>query len=255
MPDCKILIADDERLARHAIKLQLGHADGITIVAECSDGKEALEAIEAYRPDIIFLDIQMPYLTGLAVLEMLSDGYAPFVIFVTAYDTYALQAFDHDAIDYLVKPFTEARFQKAFEKAYRMWSAVHYGKRKDLQSLQELKTIITTLSLEANRSTISIKDGSKVYIVSLEEVSHIEAAGNYAAFFTGTKKYLHKETLQALEEQLPSTFARIHKSAIVNTAFIKELYSLLNGDYLVKLKSGQELKLSRNYKDRIAHLF
>jgi two-component system LytT family response regulator len=122
MPDCKILIADDETLAREAIKLQLRHAVGIGIVAECSDGKETLAAITTHQPDIIFLDIQMPYLTGLAVLEQLEERYCPVVIFVTAYDSYALQAFEHDAIDYLVKPFTEARFQKAFQKAYKTWA-------------------------------------------------------------------------------------------------------------------------------------
>lgn len=254
MPDCKILIADDEKLAREALKLQLEHVEGVQIVAECRDGNETLAAITEQKPDIIFLDIQMPYLSGLAVLDQLKERYSPFVIFVTAYDTYALQAFEHDAVDYLLKPFTEARFQKAFGKAYKFWCALTEGNQFSHHSLQQLKKVIRELSLEDANSTLSIKDGSKVYIVQLQEVSHIEAAGNYATFFTPSRKYIHKETLQALEEKLPSAFSRIHKSVIVNTVFIKEFYSLLNGDFIVKLKTGHELRLSRNYKDRLAHL-
>jgi two-component system LytT family response regulator len=255
MPDCKILIADDEMLAREAIKLQLRQAEGIVIVAECSDGKETLAAITAHQPDIIFLDIQMPYLTGLGVLEQLEGPYCPVVIFVTAYDSYALQAFEHDAIDYLVKPFTEARFQKAFQKAYKTWGSFLQAQNPAFHSWQEFKKAISHFSLKETQSTISIKDGSKVYIIPLEELSYIEASGNYTTFFTPERKYLHKETLQNLEEKLPASFARIHKSVIVNTAFIKEFHSLLNGDFIVKLKTGHELRLSRNYKDRIAHLF
>lgn len=254
MHNCKILIADDEKLAREAVKLQLQKKEDVSIVAECSDGKETLKAIKEHKPDIIFLDIQMPYLTGLDVLEKLSGDYSPYVIFVTAYDNYALKAFDHDAVDYLVKPFNEERFQRAFQKAYNQWKASN-AETPQINSLAEIKRIISALSTEETRSTISIKDGGKTYLVQLNEVSHIEAAGNYAMFVTKEKKYLHKEVLQTLEENLPSSFIRIHKSYIVNTSFIKEFHSLFNGDYIVKLKTGHDLKLSRNYKDRVAHLF
>ncbi|HVK96199.1 MAG TPA: response regulator [Flavisolibacter sp.] len=254
MHNCKILIADDEKLAREAVKLQLQKIDNISIVAECRDGKETLNAIKEHKPDIIFLDIQMPYITGLDVMEKLGAAYSPYVIFVTAYDTYAIKAFECDAVDYLVKPFNEKRFQKAFHKAFNQWKA-SAAEPPQMNSLTEIKRIIDSLSAEEIKSTISIKDGGKIYLVHLDDVSHIEAAGNYVMVVTKEKKYLHKEVLQTLEEKLPSSFVRIHKSYIVNTPFIKEFQSLFNGDYIVKLKTGQELKLSRNYRDRIAHLF
>lgn len=255
MPECKILIADDEKLAREAIKLSLMQVEGIRIVAECSNGKETLAAITEHKPDMLFLDVQMPYLTGFDVLHKLDDRYSPVVIFVTAYDNYALQAFEHDTVDYLVKPFTDARFQQAFRKAYKRWHLLSNQLDPARLSLEALQQQIRRLSLEKDKPTISVRSGSKVYILPLEEVSHIEAAGNYTVFFTQGKKHLHKETLQALEERLPLSFSRIHKSVIVNTAFISELHSLLNGDFLVTLKSGHEVKLSRNYRERIAHLF
>jgi two-component system, LytTR family, response regulator len=254
MRNCKILIADDEKLAREALKLELQKMENVSIVAECSDGKETLHAIKEHHPDVIFLDIQMPYLTGLDVLEQLTGVYSPYVIFVTAYDTYALKAFECDAIDYLVKPFNQERFQKAFQKAYNQWKLSN-TLVPQASSLADMKRIISLLSPDETQPTISIKDGAKTYLVHLAEVSHIEAAGNYSMFITKEKKYLHKETLQTLEEQLPSTFVRIHKSSIVNTLYIKEFNSLFNGDYVVKLKTGHELKLSRNYRERLAHLF
>lgn len=122
MPDCKILIADDEKLAREAIKLQLQNIPDLQIL-ESADGKQAIDCIIGYEPDIVFLDIQMPLLNGLEVLEKLPQTYQPFIIIVTAYDMYALQAFDNDAIDYLLKPFTDQRFAKAFKKAHQMWKS------------------------------------------------------------------------------------------------------------------------------------
>jgi two-component system LytT family response regulator len=252
MPDCKVLIADDEKLAREALKLHLQEVPDVAVIAECSNGKEALEAIVSRRPDLVFLDIQMPYLSGLEILEKLGEHYAPAVIFVTAFDSYAVQAFEHEAVDYLVKPFTEERFKKALQKALR---TLHNPHTNDTTALEEMKRMVQHLSALRGKTTISIRDGSKVYLVSTKDISHIEAAGNYASFFTHERKYLHKETLQMLEADLPPSFVRIHKSVIVNTEFIKELHSQYNGDYLVKLTTGHELRLSRNFRGRLAHLF
>ncbi|HEX8334820.1 MAG TPA: LytTR family transcriptional regulator DNA-binding domain-containing protein [Segetibacter sp.] len=254
MPKCKILIADDEKLARQAVKLQLKDNADIEIVAECSNGKETLKELVEKRPDIIFLDVQMPYLTGIEVLDQLEENYTPAVIFVTAFDNYALSAFENNAIDYLVKPFTNERFQKALQKAYKHWKQTVSSNSEPYSTIPDLKKALKKLYEEDVPSTISIKDGTKIYIVHLEEVSYIESAGNYAMFYTKERKYLHKETLQTLEESLPSTFIRVHKSVIVNTAYIKELHSLMNGDYIIKLKDGKEIKLSRNYRSRLSHL-
>lgn len=255
MRKCKILIADDEKLAREAIKLQLKTVGEVAeVVAECIDGREAATAINKHQPDIVFLDIQMPYLTGLEVVHQFRDDYSPYVIFVTAYDTYALQAFESNAVDYLVKPFTEQRFLKAFQKAYKVWKASSNQEEIPVQSWEQIKQLLKSLTSEETKTTLPVKSGSKTFVVCLDEIIYIESAGNYTLLITPEKKYLHKETLQNLEETLPSSFARIHKSVIVNTSCIKEFHSLLSGDYIVKLKTGQELKLSRNYRNRLAHL-
>jgi two-component system LytT family response regulator len=253
MPECSILIADDESLARKAIKLQLANYPDIQIVAECATGEQTLLQILALKPDIIFLDIQMPGLTGLQVLSQLPDTYQPFIIFATAYDTYALQAFEHDAVDYLLKPFTDERFHKAFQKAYTLWKQRQSETFQYKGGADRLRLILDRISsLTGQPITITVKDGSKIHLVSSEEVFFIESSGNYATIVTKDRKYLHKETLTALEEKLSSVgFVRIHKSCIVNKSYIKELHSHFNGDYTVVLKTGQQLKLSRNYRDQL----
>jgi two-component system, LytTR family, response regulator len=249
----KILIADDEKLAREAIKLQLQKKPEVEVVAECTNGKEALQKIKELKPDILFLDIQMPYLSGIEVLDQLDIDYSPSIIIVTAYDKYAIKAFENDAIDYLVKPYTDERFEKAFQKAYKK-SKSSTEQKAASSTIEDLKKIFKDFGTADEIATISVKEGTKITLVPVHEIIYLEAAGNYVTIFNNSKKYLHKETLQSLEEKLPTVFARVHKSTIVNTSFIAELHSLYNGDYLIKLKNGQELRLSRNYKSRIAHL-
>jgi two-component system, LytTR family, response regulator len=253
MQICKILIADDEKLAREAIKLQLQKIHDVEVVAECTNGKEALEKIKELKPDILFLDIQMPYLSGIEVLDQLDFNYSPAIIIVSAYDKYAIKAFENDAIDYLVKPYTDERFEKAFKKAYKL-SKLSTEQKSTSSTIEDLKTLLKDFGTINEIVTISVKEGTKITLVLVDEIIYLEAAGNYVTIFTDTKKYLHKETLQSLEEKLPSLFVRVHKSTIVNTSYIAELHSLYNGDYLIKLKNGKEVRLSRNYKSRIAHL-
>jgi two-component system LytT family response regulator len=252
MPDCKILIADDEQLAREAIKLQLRNIPDLRIF-ESADGKQAIESIAINRPDIVFLDIQMPVFNGLEVLRSLPENYQPFIIFVTAYDMYALQAFENDAIDYLLKPFTDQRFAKAFNKALLMWkskSAEQFTTGSNL--LMRLSGVLSQLENVSPRSTLTIRDGSKIVILQLQNIMYIEAGGDYLSVFTAEKKYLHKDTLANMEAFLPaSRFVRIHKSTIVNCAFIKELHSHFNGDYSVILYNKQALRLSRNYREKL----
>lgn len=252
MPDCKILIADDEKLAREAIKLQLKNVPNLQIV-EATDGKQAIDRIVAHKPDIVFLDVQMPLLNGLEVLEALPQMYQPFIIIVTAYDMYALQAFENDAIDYLLKPFTDQRFAKAFTKAFQMWqSKSDLILSSDTNLSGRLKQVLALLENSSPQTTITIKDGAKIFVLHLDDIIYIEAGGDYLSVFTKERKYLHKETLANLETNLPaSRFVRIHKSTIVNCAYIKELHSHFNGDYSVLLKNGQALRLSRNYRERL----
>ncbi|HZF66257.1 MAG TPA: LytTR family DNA-binding domain-containing protein [Chitinophagaceae bacterium] len=255
MPECTVLIADDEMLAREAIKLQLQHIPDLQIF-ESANGKQAIDKIIEHKPDIVFLDIQMPLLNGLEVLKQLPEAYQPFIIIVTAFDMYALQAFDNDAIDYLLKPFTDQRFAKAFNKAFQMWqSKTSFTVSPDLNLPTRLKKLLAQLENTSLQSTITIKDGSKIFVVPLSDIMYIETDGDYLSVYTEEKKYLHKETLAKLGNSLPSNgFVRIHKSTIVNTSYIKELHSHFNGDYSVVLKNGKELRLSRNFREKLIHI-
>lgn len=252
MQTCKILIADDEKLAREAIKLQLAGRENTEVVAECADGAEALQKIKEHLPSIIFLDIQMPSFSGFEVLEALPADYLPFLIIVTAHDHYALKAYEHDALDYLVKPFTDERFTRAYQKAYRQWQLNTMPvDTANTRSLTE-RMLKAVEQNNPYKSRIVVKDGIRLFVVSCEEIIFIEAKGDYTAIHTKEKKYLHNESLNKLEESLePSSFRRIHRSSIVNIHFIKELSSHYNGDYTVLLNTGQTLKLSRNYRKQL----
>jgi two-component system, LytTR family, response regulator len=249
----KALIADDEKLSREAVKLQLKNMTEVVTFAESSDGKETLDKIRELRPDIIFLDIQMPFLNGLEALEQMPKDYSPAVIIISAFDSYALQAFENAAIDYLVKPFTDERFKKAVEKALRVCKS-SASNNNDRTAFTGLKEIIKSLFADQETATISIKDGPKISLLKLNEITHFEATENYVTVFTTGKKFLHKETIHSLEQNLPSYFVRIHKSSIVNTSYISEFHSLFNGDYLIRLKTGKDLRMSRNYRQNVQHL-
>jgi two-component system, LytTR family, response regulator len=254
MSKYSVLIADDEKLSREAVKLQLKNHEQFEIVAECKNGRETLTQIVEQKPDIIFLDIQMPYMTGLEVLKQLEHEYSPAIIIISAYDNYALKAFEIDAIDYLVKPFTDDRFQKALDKALKSRNRGHDQLLSDKNSLVELQHLMKKMLQDEQTAALSIKDNTKISVVQTSDIIYIEAAGNYVTVFTTNKKYLHKDTLQSLEENLPSFFIRIHKSVIVNSTHIMEFHSLFNGDYLVKLNTGHEVRLSRNYRKNVEHL-
>ncbi|MBA2406717.1 MAG: response regulator [Chitinophagales bacterium] len=249
-----VLIADDEKLSREAVKLQLQVSNGFDIVAECKNGREALMQIVQLKPDIIFLDIQMPYLNGLEVLDKLEDEYFPVIIIISAYDNYALKAFESDAIDYLVKPFTDERFKKSLDKAKRLCKDASHQFKPTNSSIAQLTEMIKRVFYDEQEIVLSIKDNAKISVVQSSDILYIESAGNYVSVFIHGKKFLHKETLQSLEDRLPTSFLRIHKSVIVNSTYITELHSLYNGDYIIKLKTGQELRLSRNYRKNIQHL-
>jgi two-component system LytT family response regulator len=244
----KTIIVDDVELARAQIKFLLDDPE-IEIVAECENGREAIETIRDLKSDLIFLDVQMPKIGGFDVIETIGVKEMPTVIFVTAYDEFALRAFDVNAIDYLLKPFDEERLAKAIARAKReikreMSSSDIEEKLRKL--LKEVKTEPQYLR------RIPVKSARGTTLVLTEEIDWITTAGHYLELHTRSKTHLIREKLSQLETRLdPKFFVRIHRSTIVNLDRIKSFHPLFNGDQLIILKDGQELNLSRTYYDKL----
>jgi two-component system, LytTR family, response regulator len=244
----RTLIVDDEPLACDRIRMLLDGEPELEIVAECRNGNDALRAIERLNPDLVFLDIQMPELTGFEVLERLNPARIPVVVFVTAYDQYALKAFEVSALDYLLKPFDRERFQRALDRARaeldrRKSGAVNEKVLKLLLELRRGKKCVDRLI---------VRTGGRVLFLRIDEIDWIEAAGNYVRLHAGKEEYLYRETMTKLEEQLnPDRFARVHRSTIVNIERIKELQPWFRGDYMILLRDNSKLLLSRTYRGRL----
>ncbi|MGB1262056.1 MAG: LytR/AlgR family response regulator transcription factor [Cognaticolwellia sp.] len=241
----KVLIADDEPLARESIKLLLAEQTDIAEVIEAEDGNQALLKSQQHQPELIFLDIQMPGQIGIKVAEQLPKNCV--VIFVTAYDEYAVLAFELNAVDYLLKPFDDARFFQALERARKKILGYEFIDYKKVgQLIQHLKD-----EQEVRyKNRLIIKDPGRIRLIDVEQVNYITGAGNYAELhlLDGTS-ILHRETLTALEQQLdPEVFVRIHRSSIVRSCSVSELKPNENGDYTVILKNKAQLTLSRRNK-------
>ena len=242
----RVIIVDDEPLAREGIRGFLSEESNVEIVAECSSGIQALEAIEAESPDLVFLDIQMPELDGFGVLEALEPDETPAVIFITAHDEYALRAFDVFALDYLLKPLERSRFARAMERARLQLSGDGLG---DLR--KRLSGLIG--DLEGQRSApldrLVVKSRGRVHLLKAAEIDWIEADGNYARLHVGEDDYLVRETMTGLERRLDvAQFVRIHRSTIVNLDQIKEIQPWFKGELMVILTDGEQLPLSRKYR-------
>lgn len=259
------LIVDDEELARDVITHMLVKHPSIKVTGECSNGIAALEAIKAESPNIVFLDIKMPGLDGVKLVESIPSHLMPILVFVTAYDQYALKAFELNAIDYLLKPFDQNRFDQTIERAlkrYRGDSEAELARKfkKFLSANELLGDDIRSQEPDSAPETkhlerIVVKEGGRVFFVSTEDVDCFEASGNYVALSLGKKTNLVYETLSKMEKKLdPETFIRIHRSSIVNVKKIKELQPHFNGEYIVVLQSGKRLKLSRSYRGRAKRL-
>jgi two-component system, LytTR family, response regulator len=246
----RALIVDDEAPARSRIRQLLKNEAGFEIVADCSNGRQAVETIRRERPDLVFLDVQMPGLTGLEVCETLSaDNVAlPLVIFVTAYDQYALKAFDVHAIDYLLKPFDRERFQKALGHVREQLTRLKVG-----ASDPRLNALLEDLRAGAKKTDrLVFKENGRVIFLQTQTIDWIEADGNYIRLHAGSESHYVRETLAGMEAQLPSDgFMRISRSLLVNLDRIKELQPLFYGDYVVILRDGSKLNMSRNYRDRL----
>ena len=244
----RALVVDDEPLARDMLREMLEDDSEVEIVAECANGREAVEAIKSTKPDLVFLDIQMPELGGFEVLESLDRASTPYIIFVTAYDQYAVRAFEVHALDYLLKPFDRERFDAAWERVKARIKADQNGERERhiLELLEELK------SGPRHLERLVIKTGGRVFFLNVQDVYCIESEGNYVRVYDNQKGYLLRETISNLEEQLdPRQFRRIHRSAIVKIDRIKEMQPWFHGEYRVIMENGKQLTLSRNYRSNL----
>jgi two-component system LytT family response regulator len=255
----RVLIVDDEALGRERIRRLLRKEADVEVVAEAADGATAVDSIQELAPDLVFLDIQMADMDGFGVLEQLGARDTPAIIFVTAYDQHAVRAFEVHAIDYLLKPFNAQRFRNAFRRARSLLSTGGETHGERLASLiDQLRAERRELEqLVLHRDTryvgrLLIRNDGKVFFVKTAEIDWVEAAGNYVHLHLGPTRHLLRETISGLAARLdPSLFARIHRSTIVNLDRVKEMRPWFAGDYIIVLESGQELKLSRNYRDAL----
>jgi two-component system LytT family response regulator len=244
----RTLIVDDEPLARERIRALLADEFDVEIVGEYATGREAVAAIQRQHPDLIFLDVQMPELDGFGVLQMIGAEKMPATIFVTAYDQYALRAFEVHALDYLLKPFDRERFQKALQRARRQ-----IQQAKDGNLNQRLLALLENLQPERKwLERLVVKSGGRVFFLKAEEIDWIEATGNYVRLHTGRESHLLRETVKNLEGQLdPKKFLRLNRSTIVRIDRIKELQPWFNGEYAVILHDGARLTSSRGYREKL----
>lgn len=250
----RTLIVDDEPLARRNLRLLLEQDPQIEIIEECRNGREAVKAIKSLSPDLIFLDIQMPEMDGFDVLASVGAAQIQSIIFVTAFDQYALKAFEVHALDYLLKPFDDERFRKALQAAKSQIEQRQLNKlsKKLLALLEERERADRPAAAKPYLTRLMIKLANRVVLLKVNEIDWIEADGNYAKLHVGRKSHLLREKMHDLEEQLdPDKFVRIHRSAIVNLDRIKEMHPHFNGDYIVVLEDGSQLKLSRTRREQL----
>lgn len=244
----RTVIVDDEPLGRERIRALLSSDPEIDVIEECPDGRRAVTVIERSSPDLVFLDVQMPEMDGFAVLDAIAGDRMPVIIFVTAYDRYAVQAFEVHALDYLLKSFDRERFQAALQRAKE---EIHRSKTGVLN--ERLVGLLEDLQTKQKRLTrLVVKSGGRVVFLRVDEIDWVEAADNYVRIHAGRESHLIRETLQSLEGRLNrEKFLRIHRSTLVNLDRIRELQPIFHGDYLVKLNDGTELTLSRNYREKL----
>lgn len=247
----RILIVDDEPLVRKKIHAALRLDSEVEVVGECGNGHEALAAVEANALDLIFLDVQMPGLDGLSVSRLLKAGRGPLIIFVTAYDQYAAQAFQVHALDYLLKPFDQERLMEALHRAKEQLRSQR--QREIGEQVQALLDELKTKAKYLDRFVI--RASGRILHLKTGDVDWIEAEGNYARLHLGNESHLLRETITRLEPQLdPSQFRRIHRSTIVRLDQIRELRPCFHGEYQVILRDGTEVTMSRNYREKLPEL-
>ena len=248
MNKIKTLVVDDEPIARERILSLLQLEEDVEVIGECGDGAQAVSAIQHHAPDLVFLDVQMPGLDGFGVIDAVGIDRMPLVIFVTAYDDYAVRAFEVHALDYLLKPFGRERFRETLNHAR---ASLERRRAGDLG--RRLLALVNDIKPErAKLERLVVKSGGRVFFLRTDEIDWIEAAGNYVRLHLGEESHLFRETMNRMESRLDARrFVRIHRSRIVNTERIKELQPWFNGEHVVILRNGTRLPLSRGYRDRL----
>ncbi|MBN2804407.1 MAG: response regulator [Deltaproteobacteria bacterium] len=246
MTQIKAIVIDDEKLARDSLLSMLEEFENIEVTGQCSNGFEAVKMINEKKPDLVFLDIQMPRLDGFEVLELLEINNLA-VVFVTAFEQYALKAFETDAVDYILKPFSKERLEKAIIKVEKNLGAT-------LPDIVEMKKALTGNSLQY-LTRIVVKDGINIYVIPIDEVSHITAEDDYISIYTENGSLLKHQTLSSLEATLdPEIFIRIHRSTIINISKISTVSLLSKDKYIAVMSDGTELNISRTGYKRLKEL-
>jgi two-component system LytT family response regulator len=244
----RALIIDDEQLSRRIIRTFLKDEGAIEVIGEAANGPEAVLQILEHRPDLLFLDVQMPEMDGFEVLREVWPHYQPFVVFATAFDSYAIRAFEFSAVDYLLKPFDTQRFNQALARVKNQLDL-----RDSADSSQILRTLLATVAPPAGYlQRLLVKDQRKLFFVKTEDILYFEADHNYISLHTATKTHLIYDSLTKLEQQLaPHEFTRINRSCIVGLDHIEELEAYFNGEYWVRLRTGHTFKWTRKYRDNL----
>ena len=266
MSSLTAIIVDDESLARRGLSLRLQQIPQVDVIGECSNGQEALVLIAEQSPDLVFLDIQMPGLNGFDVIGQLQADEMPMVIFVTAFDEYAVDAFKVHAVDYVLKPIDDDRLHEAIERAvlHRQQEETTRTKEKLVEMVMGM-TGASANSIEQMAESsnpvqtwpekISIKDGSEIHFIKVADIQWVDAAGDYMCVHAGGETHIMRTTMKQLEALLnPTIFLRVHRSTIVNSNVITGAQTLSNGEYLLTLEGGSQLKVSRSYRDKVKHL-
>jgi two-component system LytT family response regulator len=247
-PRIRTLIADDEPLARERLRALLTRHADIEIIGECSNGSDTIQAITEQRPDLVLLDVEMPRVDGFGVLEALDADSLPAVVFVSAHDQYAVRAFESHALDYILKPFDEARVDRALRRVRGQ-----LARSPDTRQIDPgLVSLIEELRGRRRSDRLVVKTGGRVVFLRTEDIDWVEASGNYVRLHVGGEAHLLRESMKNMERRLdPSTFVRIHRSAIVNVDRIRELEPWFHGEYIVILRDGTRLTSSRVFSDRL----
>jgi two-component system LytT family response regulator len=244
----KVVLIDDENLAREIVKKYLMAFGELELLAECTNGFEGIKAINELKPDIVFLDIQMPKITGFEMLELLDEK--PIIIFTTAYDQYALKAFEVSAIDYLLKPFGEDRFREAVEKALERLK----NKKPYMDGLSNLENTVASRNEYLER--IVVKTGAKISIIPTDKLNYLEAQDDYVMLYTDEGKFLKQKTMRFFEDHLdPAEFIRIHRSYIVKLKKVKQLELFEKESYRALLNDGKSLPVSKSGYSKLKEIF
>jgi two-component system LytT family response regulator len=248
MADLRAIVVDDEPLARERLRTFLSNEPGVTVIGECQNGDEAIIAVRRDKPDLLFLDVQMPGMNGFEVLQKLNGSAPHAVIFTTAHDQYAVQAFEVHAVDYLLKPFDRERLRLALERARTRAATT---KPDDLQT--KLAAMLEDLKAGARQpERIPVKSNGKVTFVRIPEIDWIASADNYVELHVGNHSHLIRETMNSIATRLPTEqFVRVSRTSIVNLSRVKELQPLFHGEYTITLTTGARVTLSRSYRDQL----